>query len=129
PQADGSPAVKVTALATRSGDWWAIEVPEVAGVFTQTRRLEQVPAMVADAVAAMLDVPADSVEVSVQASLGPELDEVMRQARDAAEQAKRAQEVSSQRMRSTVKMLRQDLTTRDVASLLGVTQQRVSQLE
>ena len=121
--------MKVTALATRSGDWWAIEVPEVAGVFTQTRRLEQVPAMVADAVATMLDVPADSVEVSVQASLGPELDEVMRQARDAAEQAKRAQEVSSQRMRSTVKMLRQDLTTRDVASLLGVTQQRVSQLE
>lgn len=66
--------MKVTALATRSGHWWAIEVPEVEGVFTQTRRLEQVPAMVADAVPTMLDVPAGSVEVTVQASLGPELE-------------------------------------------------------
>jgi hypothetical protein len=43
--------MKVTAQARRTGDWWAVEVPEVDDVFTQANRLDQVPAMVADAVA------------------------------------------------------------------------------
>lgn len=121
--------MKVTATATRSGTWWAVEVPEVEGVFTQARRLEQVPAVVADAVATMLDVPAESVEVSVVATLDAELDELAKHARAAAEEAKRAQEDSSRRMRQAVSALRKELTTRDVAAVLGVTQQRVSQLE
>ena len=55
--------MKVTAKATRSGNWWAVEVPEIPGLFTQARRLEQVAAMVADA-AAMLGHP--QVEVTVE---------------------------------------------------------------
>lgn len=58
--------MKVTAIVTRSGDWWAVEVPDVAGgIHTQAKRLDQVPAMVQDAVALMLGVPMDSVEVSI----------------------------------------------------------------
>ena len=41
--------MNVTAIAQRSGDWWAIEVPEIPGLFTQTRRLDQTDDMVRDA--------------------------------------------------------------------------------
>jgi hypothetical protein len=59
--------MKVTAYATRSGEWWAVRVPEIDGLFTQARRLDQVPEMVADA--AML---LDGLEVEVE--VVPQLD-------------------------------------------------------
>ena len=44
--------MKVTATATRTGEWRAIEVSDVqGGLHTQARRLDQVAATVADAVA------------------------------------------------------------------------------
>lgn len=60
--------MKVTAHATRSGDWWAIEIPEVPGVFTQARRLDHVAAMAADAVAVTTGANPDAIEVAVTAS-------------------------------------------------------------
>jgi predicted RNase H-like HicB family nuclease len=57
--------MKVTAYVTRSDGWWAVEVPEVPGLFTQARTLDQVPAMVIDAVALMTGVPEASVIVTV----------------------------------------------------------------
>ncbi len=38
--------MKVTAKVTHTGDWWAIAVPEVPGLFTQAKRLDQVEEMV-----------------------------------------------------------------------------------
>lgn len=43
--------MKVTAEVVRTGAWWAIEVPEVPGLFTQVKCLDQVEGMVQDAVA------------------------------------------------------------------------------
>lgn len=57
----------VTALATRSGGWWAVHVPGVEGLFTQARRLEQIPDLVTDA-AELLGVT--DIEVAVV----PEID-------------------------------------------------------
>lgn len=57
--------MKVTANVTRSEDWWAVEVPEVPGVFTQARRLSQVEPLVKEAVSLMLEVPAEDVEVAI----------------------------------------------------------------
>ncbi|ACZ22397.1 hypothetical protein Sked_24890 [Sanguibacter keddieii DSM 10542] len=39
----------LTARCARSEGWWAVEVPEVPGLFTQARRLDQVPEAVVDA--------------------------------------------------------------------------------
>lgn len=58
--------MRVTALCTRSDGWWAVAVPEVDGVFTQARHLDQVPAMVVDAVALMTDEDPTTIEVDVQ---------------------------------------------------------------
>lgn len=33
------------AHAVRSGNWWAIDVPDVPGAFTQVRRLDQAESM------------------------------------------------------------------------------------
>jgi hypothetical protein len=64
--------MKVTARATRTGSWWAIEVTDVAGgLHTQARRLDQVASTVADAVALVANVPLETVEVEVMPKLPP----------------------------------------------------------
>ncbi|MEH6797620.1 MAG: hypothetical protein V7694_26225, partial [Rhodococcus sp. (in: high G+C Gram-positive bacteria)] len=85
--------MKVTAKATRSGQWWAVEVPEVDGAYTQARRLDQIPKMVADAVSLLEDVPADTVEVDLDIDLGvPDVSEYVRSARVEVKAAAQAQE-------------------------------------
>lgn len=63
--------MKVTAHAVRSGDWWSVDVPEVDGLFTQARRLDQIPAMVADAGELLTDIPAAEFEVTLDYDFDP----------------------------------------------------------
>lgn len=123
--------MKVTATARRAGDWWAIEVPEVPGVFAQTKRLEQASEEAADAVGMMLDVDPSTVEVSVDVALSEEVESAVAQARSLAAAAEQAQAAASAAMRSVVAALRgrAGLSVRDVGALLGVSHQRVAQLE
>lgn len=53
----------------QSGEWWAIAVPSLRGVFSQARHLDEVPAAAREAIALMLDInPADvgPIDVHVQ---------------------------------------------------------------
>jgi predicted RNase H-like HicB family nuclease len=119
--------MKITAIAERSGGWWAIRVPEIPGVFSQARRLEQVADMAADAAALMLDQDPADFEVTVEAHT-PE-DSLIAQARAAREDADRAAELASAKMREAARCLIADeYTVRDAGRLLGVSPQRVSQL-
>lgn len=119
-----------TARATRSGDWWAIEVEELEGVFTQARRLEQVEAMARDAIALMLDIPPDSFDIVMQPELPVEwrtdLDQMwrMRQAADLVTSMAMIKTIQ------TVRALRDDagLPLRDIGRVLGISFQRVHQL-
>ncbi|WP_423916921.1 type II toxin-antitoxin system HicB family antitoxin [Candidatus Poriferisodalis sp.] len=57
----------------QSGEWWAITVPSLRGVFSQARHLDEVPAAACEAIALMLDVdPADvgPIDVCVQRQQG-----------------------------------------------------------
>lgn len=58
--------MKVTALVSREGDWWAVEVPEVPGVFTQAADVAAIPAQVRDAVALMLEIDEAGIDVEVR---------------------------------------------------------------
>lgn len=119
--------MRVTAKATRSGAWWAIEVPEVPGLFTQAKRLDQVEAEVIDA-AGMLGVVVD--QVLVEPDLSTEEGDLVKRATRARALAESAAREASSASRAAVSRLRSDgLTVRDVASILGVSAQRVSVLD
>jgi len=122
--------MKVTAKVTRTGGWWAIEVPEVPGVFTQAKRLDQVEEMVQDAVAMMTDTQPGAVEVQVSPVLPDAIEDDLRRARDLAARAARLQEEASAATRKVVVELREAerLSVRDVGKLLELSPQRVSQL-
>jgi DNA-directed RNA polymerase specialized sigma subunit len=119
----------VTAICERAGSWWAVTIPEVEGAFTQARRLDQVPAMAADAVALLANVDATNVKVRVEvkgfdASRGhwaharEESNRAAAIARNAAEEAKQV----------VTELRDQGMTVREVACLLDISPQRVSQI-
>ncbi|WP_409484315.1 transcriptional regulator [Arsenicicoccus dermatophilus] len=55
----------MTAVTRRRDRWRAVEVPEVPGVVTQAERLDEVEAMVVDAVRVMREEPDLDVTVRV----------------------------------------------------------------
>ena len=116
----------VTAKAIRSGDWWAIEVPEIPGLFTQAKRLDQVEEMVVDA-AAMLGH--DDVTVTVAAELDEDDARVVDDARERSRRLVEAEAQAAAASRAAIARLRdRGLPMRDVAKLMGVSTQRVSQI-
>jgi predicted XRE-type DNA-binding protein len=118
--------MQVTAIATRSEGWWAIEVPDLPGLFTQSRRLDQVPNAVADAARLLID---DDVDVVVKPVLSDDLQRTVKQVRAEASEAEAAQRRAAADIRALVARLRtQGFSVRDVGTILGVSAQRVSQL-
>lgn len=119
----------VTAKAIRAGGWWAVEVPEVPGAFTQVKRLDQVDTMVSDAVALMTDVDPSDVNVTLDVALPDELRSHLLALIDLNERAKALSAEASASSRVVVKSLRShNLSVRDVGALLKISPQRVSQL-
>lgn len=122
------PRYRVT--AERDGKFWFLRVPELPGVFTQVRRLEQAPEMVRDAIALMLDVPVETFDVDVQPALDPDLAELIASTQRIRNAAAHFVNGSNTRLASTVHALvgQQQLTVRDAAALLDLSFQRVAQL-
>lgn len=119
-----------TAECRRAGDWWAVNVPSVPGVFTQARRLDQIEDMVRDAIATMLGVSRRSFDVDVAwevpGGLGSEV-ETARTLRELADQAQRDAGAAARAVAAKL-VQRGHLTIRDIGTLLGMSHQRVSQL-
>lgn len=123
--------MELTAHATRSGDWWAVRVDEVPGLFTQAKRLDQVPAMVRDAASTMLGSVETAFEVAIVASIeGVDVEELSRHASASRAAASEAERVASEASRRAVEELRgAGLPVRDVGRILGISPQRVSMIE
>lgn len=117
--------MKYTATCVRSGGWWAITVPEIKGVFSQARRLDQVEEMAREAIALMLDVDPNSFDVDVQ----PELPKEVTRARKARIALREAEQSADEATVSAARaLLDKGYTVRDAGALLGISAQRVSQL-
>ena len=116
------------ATARRSGDWWAISVNGLPGVFTQAKRLDQVADVAQEAIALFLDIPLETIHVSlgldVDAMLQAELDELatLRALADTATADYAAA------MRRVIKGMSSDFSLRDIAVMTRVSFQRVSQI-
>lgn len=116
-----------TAAATREGRYWVVDV-EGVGV-TQGRSLSEARDMAADLVVAVHDVPADDVDIDLVVELPGGLTGRVREARKQSADAERVQRQAAEQLRHAVVELRKTgLTGRDVADVLGVSPQRISQL-
>ena len=122
-------AVNVTAVAERSGIWWAVRVLELPGVFTQARRLDQVRETTAGAVAAFLDIPAREIKVEVEPVLSADVVERLQEARNDRLRADQLASLAADKLREVARGLAEGgLPERDIGSILGVSRQRAHQL-
>lgn len=96
---------------------------------TQARNLREVPEMIRDLVATVLDVAPDSFGVQWSISLPDFVREHLERAEALRKESKRAQSESAKELRLAAKTLReQNLPLRDIGQVLGVSYQRAHQL-
>lgn len=115
------------ATATREGRFWVVDVDGV-GV-TQGRTVREAQEMAADLVVAVRDVPAADVEIDLAVELPGGLHGRVREARQRVSDAERSQKEAAALLRTVVGELRSSgLAGQDLAAILGVSPQRVSQL-
>jgi len=115
-------------IAERAGKWWTITVPEVP-VHTQAKRLDQVEAMAADALALVFDVDPADVEIELEVVLdadGRAALDLAAEARQAADASAAAASAAAQNAARTLH--EQGLPMRDVGLIMGLSHQRVHQL-
>lgn len=121
--------MKLTAIAERSGKWWAVEVPEIDGLFTQAKRLDKVPYMVRDAAALLTGEPEDSFEIVVTVKMDGVLEQAVEAAvRAAALAAETQMQASALTRRAAHTLSEEGMTVREVGALLGLSPQRAQQL-
>jgi hypothetical protein len=96
---------------------------------TQSRSLADAEGMVRDYVALLHDVAVDSFDIEITPEVGGGLDDSVRTAREAVASAETARRSAAKASRAVAARLRgAGLTGRDIAVVLGVSAQRVSQL-
>lgn len=117
----------------REGRWWMVNIPEIDGL-TQARRLSEAEAMAREYIALSQNVPYDDIKIET-ASIRmehPEFRELIEGAEEIRSQRKRAQEIEHQATEKAIEyagwLTTYGIPVRDVAELLGISPQRVSQL-
>lgn len=114
--------------ARRVGNWWALEVPDLPGVFSQTKRLDRADKEAREAIAVMLNVEPDTIGVDIDVDLPREARDVLLMARRARQAAKEAADAERKAMQEAAAVLTRDLSQRDAGRVMGVSFQRISQL-
>jgi hypothetical protein len=120
-------------VASRSGDWWAIEVvsglpDDMLGV-SQARRLGEVPELARTVVAELLDIEPSHIDLRIEVDLPAELQQAvdLYQEADVVESVARSAAADA-RSRAAASLRAANLTMRETGELLGVSHQRVKQL-
>ena len=118
-----------TARAERGDSWWAVTVDEEPGIITQTRRLDQIPDMVRDALQLFPELSDDPASAEVTVVVADEHASRAARARELADRARAAQDEASEAMREVARSFATEgLPYRDIGTLLGVSYQRAQQL-
>jgi hypothetical protein len=113
--------------AKRWDHGWELHIDDV-GV-TQSHSLRDAPMMARDLIGRRLGVPEDSFEIEITPEIGGGLDEQTNIARHAVAAAGNAQRKAAVESREAARRLKQaGLSGRDIAAVLKVSPQRVSQL-
>jgi predicted RNase H-like HicB family nuclease len=114
----------------REGDVWVAEVREVPQAHTYGRTLARTKEHLRDALALLLDVPIDTVDITVHIDGVGEATELVDIAIRARQQAERLNEEARQATsRAAIALVRiANLSFRDAGAALGMSHQRVEQL-
>jgi hypothetical protein len=117
----------------REGRWWAVEIPQLGEyAVTQASRLADVADEARDYIAVTLDVPPSSVDVRVVMDDTPHVRDVQTRSEQILAARQQAEELMARAMESSRALARQltsdGVPLRDVATLVGVSFQRVGQL-
>jgi DNA-directed RNA polymerase specialized sigma24 family protein len=120
----------MTTYTVRARRWkhgWELHIDAI-GV-TQSRNLDGAEQMVRDYIETLTDHDTTSDEVVIKPEVGGGLDEAAQAAREALADAERALRAAAARSRQVAYRLSQaGLSGRDIAAILHVSAQRVSQL-
>lgn len=118
---------------TREGRWWMVRIPEIGGV-TQARRLAEGETMAREYIALAEGLPFNEVKVATSSvrMVEPAFRELLDDAREINALKERARHLEEQ-VNEMVREYCHWLTTygvpvRDIAELLDISPQRVSQL-
>lgn len=118
----------ITAHARRDGRWWYIEIPEL-GTSGQARTIKEVEAVAREIAALWLDVDESTIEAVVTVELPQQAAKLWDEANAADIKAREGAQAAARLRRSAVAALKAEgITQADAARVLGVSEQRVSQL-
>jgi hypothetical protein len=116
---------------TRDGRWWMVHIPEIDGL-TQARRIGEAEKMAREFIALETSTPITQVMVTIASITVPGLGDIqelandIRDLRDAARKAEAA--FADATKRYAKRATAAGIPVRDIAELLDVSPQRVSQL-
>lgn len=113
--------------AVRWDKGWELHIPDV-GV-TQSHGLADAEEMAADYIRSLTGNEPGSFSVEIEIQIGDDLDELVELARRHVTAAAEAQKAAAAESREVARRLKdKGLTGRDIAAVLGVSPQRISQL-
>jgi len=113
-----------------STGWWVVTVPELPGVVSQARRLDQVAGDVAEVVELMTGEKPGTYAIEIEPVYPGAAGEAAREAVALRRQAEEIGTAASDAVRNAVLDPRSEgLTLRDSATLAGVSYQRAQQIE
>lgn len=120
---------RYTSAAVRDGRLWRVQADDFPGAISTVTNLKDAARVQREAIVWVAGVPESEVEVEVRVVLPEGLMELTENARHLVTEAAEAQREAAARTREAVAALkRAGLTGADVAVVLGVSPQRVSQL-
>lgn len=113
----------------RDGKWWMFKIPEI-DMSGQARRLAEVEFEATDIIATWLKVDFESVAVALEVEVPSDADDAWREAKRREAIARSENAAAALLAREAVKRLRDEgMSQADAGRVLGVSVQRVSQLE
>lgn len=116
------------AIAHKEGKWWEIHIHELDRV-TQASRTKDIQDMATDLAATVLNVDPDEVTVHVTLRAPGDVMERWNQARADLERAQELAAKGAAESRDVVADLSKEFSITEVARMLGISTQRVSQLK
>ena len=118
---------------TRDGRWWMVRIPEIDGI-TQARRLSEVETMAREYIALDRNLPFDEIQIEtasvrIEEPAFRELLETAREIKSLRAKANELERQASDKAHEYAHWLTTyGVPVRDIAELLDVSPQRVSQL-